>query len=176
MMTELQQRSRERGAVLILVLLAAVAVGLELGVPFADLAGGLGASGGTYLEDIFYLNTFSVGEYIGAVNARSTAIALSLDLTQRMQMAGWLYWRIYETQCKKADFQRRFGESFDSVYGKYFKALGLLGFSVDDGKRITLTDRGTYWLHALEDLFSIEYISRLWGMSKEEPRPQKVLL
>ena len=90
-----------------------------------------------------------------------------------MQMAGWLYWRIYETRFEKADFLRRFGQSFDRVYGKYFKALGLLGFSEDDGERIVLTDRGTYWLHALEDVFSIEYISRLWGTSKQEPWPQR---
>jgi len=137
---------------------------------------GLGASGGSYLRDIFYLNTFSVAEYINAIEERGTAIALSLDLSEKMQMAGWLYWRIYETVCERADFQRRFGESFDSVYGKYFKALRLLGFSKDDGARIALTDRGTYWLHALEDVFSIEYVSRLWGTSKEEPWPQKVLL
>jgi oxygen-independent coproporphyrinogen-3 oxidase len=137
---------------------------------------GLGASGGSYLKDIFYLNTFSVAEYIKAIEERGTAIALSLDLSERMQMAGWLYWRIYETRFKKADFLTRFGQDFDRVYGNYFKALGLLGFSKDDGQRIVLTDRGTYWLHALEDVLSIEYISRLWGTSKQEPWPQKVLL
>lgn len=137
---------------------------------------GLGASGGSYLKDIFYLNTFSVGEYIKAIEERETAIALSLDLSESMQMAGWLYWRIYETKFEKRDFLRRFGQGFDRVYGKYFKPLGLLGFSKDDGERIVLTDRGTYWLHALEDVFSIEYISRLWGTSKQEPWPQKVLL
>jgi len=137
---------------------------------------GLGASGGSYLEDVFYLNTFSVAEYVKAIEERGTALALSLDLSERMQMAGWLYWRIYETRFEKAGFQSRFGRSFDSVYGKYFKALGLLGFSEDDGQRITLTDRGAYWLHALEDVFSIEYVSRLWGTSKQEPWPQKVLL
>lgn len=137
---------------------------------------GLGASGGSYLRDIFYLNTFSVAEYIKAIAERGTAIALSLDLTERMQMAGWLYWRIYETRCEKTEFRKRFGHSFDRVYGKYFKALGLLGFSEDDGERVVLTDMGAYWLHALEDVFSIEYISRLWGTSNEEPWPQKVLL
>lgn len=137
---------------------------------------GLGASGGSYLKDVFYLNTFSVAEYIKAVEEKGTAIALSLDLSERMQMAGWLYWRIYETRFEKADFLRRFGQNFDRVYGKFFKALGLLGFSEDDGQRIVLTDRGTYWLHALEDVLSIEYISRLWGTSKQEPWPQKVLL
>jgi oxygen-independent coproporphyrinogen-3 oxidase len=137
---------------------------------------GFGASGGSYLKDIFYLNTFSVAQYIKAIEERGTAIALSIDLSEQMQMAGWLYWRIYETRFEKVDFRRRFGKSFDSVYGKYFKTLSRLGFSEDDGKRVVLTDKGTYWLHALEDVLSIEYISRLWGTSKQEPWPQKVLL
>jgi coproporphyrinogen III oxidase-like Fe-S oxidoreductase len=137
---------------------------------------GLGASGGSYLKDIFYLNTFSVSEYIKAIEERGTAIALALDLSESMQMAGWLYWRIYEARFEKRDFQRRFGQDFDRVYGKYFKLLGLLGFLKDDGEQIVLTDKGTYWLHSLEDLFSIEYISRLWGTSKQKPWPERVLL
>ena len=35
---------------------------------------------------------------------------------------------------------------------------------------------GTYWLHAFEDFFSIDYISTLWGTSKQEPWPEKVVL
>jgi len=68
---------------------------------------GLGASGGSYLKDIFYLNTFNVAEYIQAIECKGTAVALSLDLTERMRMAGWLYWRIYETRFSKLDFQKR---------------------------------------------------------------------
>jgi oxygen-independent coproporphyrinogen-3 oxidase len=48
---------------------------------------GMGASGGVYLCDLFYLNTFEVG----AMEKRGTAAALSLDLSERMQRAGWLY-------------------------------------------------------------------------------------
>jgi len=137
---------------------------------------GLGASGGSYLKDIFYLNTFSVAEYVKAIRERGTAIALSLDLSLRMQMAGWLYWRIYETRFEKGDFQRRFGRGIDGVYGKYLQPLRFLALLKDDGKRIALTDAGAYWLHALEDVLSIEYISTLWGTSKHDPWPRKVLL
>ena len=137
---------------------------------------GLGASGGTYLKDIFYLNTFSVREYIGAISRKNTAIALALDLTERMQMAGWLYWRIYETQFTKNDFARRFGFDFDRVYGTQMKILTRMGMLNDDGEQIVLTDRGNYWLHAFEDLFSIDYISELWGTSKQEPWPEAVVL
>jgi coproporphyrinogen III oxidase-like Fe-S oxidoreductase len=137
---------------------------------------GLGASGGSYLKDIFYLNTFNVVEYIKALEDGRVPIALSIDLSENMQMAGWLYWRIYETKFEKSDFKKRFGKDFDRVYGKYLKPLTPLGFLKDDGERIVLSDRGTYWLHALEDLFSIEYVSRLWGTSKQEPWPERVVL
>ena len=137
---------------------------------------GLGASGGSYLKDIFYLNTFNVREYIKALESGRMPIALSLDLSESMQMASWLYWRIYETRFKRSDFQRRFGTEFDKVYGKYMKPLSLAGFLKDDGEEIVLSDNGIYWLHVLQDLFSIEYISKLWGTSKQEPWPEKVVL
>jgi hypothetical protein len=39
-----------------------------------------------------------------------------------------------------------------------------------------LSDRGAFWLHAFEDLFSIDYVSRLWGVSERDPWPEQVLL
>ena len=137
---------------------------------------GLGASGGSYLKDVFYLNTFNVHEYIRALKSGELPVALSLELSEQSQMAGWLYWRIYETRIKKSEFRLRFGEDFDDTYGSYIKLLSLIGFLKDDGEEIVLSDRGTYWLHALQDLFSIDYISRLWGTSAREPWPQRIVL
>ena len=137
---------------------------------------GFGASAGSYLKDIFYLNTFNTSEYIKAFEKGEMAIALSLDLSRKMQMAGWLYWRIYETQFDKMDFKTRFGQDFNTVYGRLLKPLAPLGFLTDDGQQIVLTAKGAYWLHAFEDLFSIDYISTLWGSSKHEPWPEEVVL
>jgi oxygen-independent coproporphyrinogen-3 oxidase len=137
---------------------------------------GLGASGGSYLKDVFYLNTFNVNAYIQALKRGNMPIALSLALSEEMQMAGWLYWRIYETRFEKGDFKKRFGKDFDKIFGRFIRLLALLGLLRDDGGRIILSDKGAYWLHVLEDLFSIEYISKLWGTSKQEPWPEKVVL
>jgi len=137
---------------------------------------GLGASGGSYLRDVFYLNTFSAAEYIKALEDHRMAVALSLDLSERMQRAGWMYWRIYETRFRKADYQERFGEDIHSAYGGYLRLLKLLGFLRDDGERIVLSDRGSFWLHACEDIASIDYISKLWGTSRRDPWPEKVIL
>lgn len=138
---------------------------------------GLGASGGTYLRDVFYLNTFNVAEYIKRLENGKMPIALSLDLSESMQMAWWLYWRVYETSFRRSDFKKRFGREFNEVYGRYIKLSSLFGLiERDDGNEVILSDKGTFWLHALEDLFSLDYISKLWGTSKEEPWPDEVVL
>ncbi len=137
---------------------------------------GLGASGGSYLKDVFYLNTFNVQEYILALESGSPPIALSLKLTADMQMAGWLYWRIYETRFDKRDFQKRFGVEFERIYGKYLRPLALAGLVKNDQDQIALSDRGAYWLHYVQDLFSIDYLSKLWDISKHEPWPDRVVL
>jgi len=137
---------------------------------------GLGASGGTYLKNLFYVNTFSVAEYTNSINKGITPIALSLNMSEEMQMAGWLYWRIYETKFNKSDFQFRFDKSFDEKFGGPFKILNKIGFLKNGYDQITLTDKGTYWIHAFEDFFSIDYINKLWGTSKFNPWPEKVEL
>lgn len=37
-------------------------------------------------------------------------------------------------------------------------------------------DPGAYWLHVLQDLFSINDVSTLWGISQAQPWPQEVVL
>lgn len=137
---------------------------------------GLGASAGSYLRDIFYINTFNVREYIQALHDGRMPIALSLELTGRMQMAGWLYWRIYETRFRKSDFSARFDQDFDATYWKYVRPLSSLGLLTVQGDEIVLTDAGAYWLHALQDLFSIDYVAKLWGASRDNVWPSEVVL
>jgi oxygen-independent coproporphyrinogen-3 oxidase len=137
---------------------------------------GLGASGGSYLKDVFYLNTFNVQEYIRALENGKLPIALSLELSEQMQMAGWVYWRIYETRINKSEFDLRFRKDLDKVYGSYVRLLSLMGFLKDEGDEVVLSDRGAYWLHALQDVFSIDYIGKLWGTSVQDPWPKSVAL
>jgi coproporphyrinogen III oxidase-like Fe-S oxidoreductase len=128
---------------------------------------GLGASGSSYLRDVFYVNTFSVPEYILALRGARLPIALSLALSESMQMAGWLYWRIYETRFRISDFRERFKRDLHSVYGFWLRLLKALGLLHQVGDEIVLSDRGAYWLHVLQDL---------WGTSKTDPWPQLVEL
>jgi oxygen-independent coproporphyrinogen III oxidase len=137
---------------------------------------GIGASAGSYLNDIFYLNTFNVAEYVKTIESNRMPVALSVGLTREMQMAGWLYWRIYETKISKEEFLGRFGVSFDTRYGNLMRFFSGLGLISDNGREIILTDKGSYWLHSFEDFFSIDFIGNLWGKSKSDPWPEKVIL
>jgi oxygen-independent coproporphyrinogen-3 oxidase len=137
---------------------------------------GIGASGGSYLKNIFYLNTFDVKSYIRSMENNVSPIALSIDLSEKAQMAAWLYWRLYETRFRKSGFEQRFGRGIDQEYGSYFKLLEKLRFLQNGQDLIRLTDAGAYWVHAFEDFFSIDYINKLWGSSKTNPWPEKVIL
>jgi oxygen-independent coproporphyrinogen-3 oxidase len=137
---------------------------------------GFGAGGGSYLRDVFNLNTFGAADYVKAMQAGRLPIALSLDLSERMQRAGWLYWRIYETRFSRAAYRERFGEDIDRAYGGYLRLMRLLGFLKEDGENIVLSDRGSFWLHACEDLASIDYVGKLWGASRREGWPEQVVL
>lgn len=73
-------------------------------------------------------NCQSVRDFRGVNLGPDVPVALSLDLTEDMQMAGWLYWRVYETRFKRSNFKKRFGEELDEVYGQYLRPLSVAGF------------------------------------------------
>ena len=117
-----------------------------------------------------------MAEYIQSIENESSPIALSVNLSEKAQMAGWLYWRIYETIFRKSDFKQRFNRSFDKEFGIYTKQLKRIGFLNNGRDIVRLTDKGTYWLHAFEDFFSIDYINKLWGTLKTNPWSENVIL
>jgi len=137
---------------------------------------GLGASGSSYLRQWFYLNTFDVPAYCEAIEAGRLPIALSIELTERMQMAGWFYWRLYETEFRPAAFERRFGRPIDQVFGRNLDILSSVCWLRRRNGTLQLTDGGAYWLHVLQNVLSIKGIGELWGASVHEPWPHEVVL
>lgn len=137
---------------------------------------GLGASGSSYLNGLFSVNTFRVRDYTEAIQRKQLPIAVSIDLSPEMQKLGWLYWRFYETKFKASDFEKRFGKTIEDSFGKYLKALKYVGFLKRNDDGIQLTNHGSYWIHAFEDFFSISYINNLWGQLRKEPWPKSIIV
>ncbi|MET0088052.1 MAG: radical SAM protein [Sedimenticola sp.] len=138
---------------------------------------GFGPSAASMTGTDFYVNTFDVEAYAERLPKRRP-VALSMPIDQRLEMAYWLYWRTYELKIMEQDFQCVFGTdvSLDQIFWPLFRPFQLLGMMrrVDGGYEITTS--GAYWIHRLQNEYSLNYINRLWGGCRKTAWPDQVLL
>ncbi len=138
---------------------------------------GFGPSAASMTGSHFYVNTFDVRSYASNLPGRRP-IALSMPVDKRLEMAYWLYWRIYELKIYEEDFQNLFGTatSLDSAFSKVIRPLELTGMIEKTNGQYRVTDSGAYWIHRLQNEYSLNYINRLWGKCRQTPWPLEVLL
>lgn len=125
-------------------------------------------------NDLFF-NTFHIEAYAEAVR-RGSPVTLCLPLNRRLEMAYWLYWRLYEMQVGRAPFAKLFGRDLETHYGWLFLLPRALGCMRKAAQGYEVTDRGAYWIHRLQNAFSLDYITRIWSLCRREPWPQEVRL
>ena len=137
---------------------------------------GFGPSAASMIGSHFHVNTFDVEAYAAALPARRP-VALSMPLAPRQEMAYWLYWRAYELFAGAGDFAELFpGPSLEEVFGRLFVPFRALGFMRRTSGGFEITDAGAYWIHRLQNEYSLSYIERLWGRCRKEPWPAEVRL
>ena len=136
---------------------------------------GLGAGAGSHLPDGFYLNTFSVEEYVKRCKCSQLPVALHMAFNSAMQNYFWLYWRLYDTYIPKEELFSIFGRSDRKLYRliEWFKWLRLLDEHNDS---FTLTRSGAFWVHLLQNYFSLRYIDKIWGTAMKEAFPAEITL
>lgn len=125
----------------------------------------------------FYVNTFDVKAYADRLPSdRPIAVTMSVD--QRTEMAYWLYWRIYELKIDNEHFQRVFGSetSLEVQFGHLLSPLVSLGMLAKVNRGYKVTKPGAYWIHRLQNEYSLSYIDHLWGTCQREPWPSEVRL
>jgi oxygen-independent coproporphyrinogen-3 oxidase len=125
----------------------------------------------------FYVNTFDVNAYVCRLPLQRP-VALSMPVNLRIEMAYWLYWRVYELKILNSDFQSVFGvdASIERTFGHLLQPLVLMGWMerVADGYHVTTP--GAYWIHRLQNEYSLNYINRLWGTCRKTAWPLEVSL
>jgi len=136
---------------------------------------GFGPSAATMTGDHFYVNTFSVDEYVRALT-HGLPIALVLKVPKRIEMAYWLYWRVYEMFISSKEFFDLFHEPLESVFGTILTIPRIFSMvrKEEDGYRVT--EAGAYWIHRIQNEYSLNYINRLWGRCQADPWPNEVIL
>jgi oxygen-independent coproporphyrinogen-3 oxidase len=137
---------------------------------------GFGPSAASMTGGLFHVNTFSVDAYAQALPQRRP-VALAMPLDRRQEMAYWLYWRAYELFASDADFRDLFdGAELDDVFGALFAPFRALGFVRRRPDGYAVTDSGAFWIHRLQNEYSLSYIDRLWGLCRRTPWPESVRL
>lgn len=138
---------------------------------------GFGPSAASMTGTHFYVNTFDIDAYAGSL-PQKRPIAVSMKVEQRLEMAYWLYWRIYELFADDVEFQSLFPEKKDlkRVFGPLMFPVRLLGMMRVEGEGYRVTRSGAYWIHRLQNEYSLSYINRLWGTCRKEAWPEEVRL
>ncbi len=138
---------------------------------------GFGPSAATMDGDHFYVNTFDVDAYADCLPAHRP-VALAMEVDTRLEMAYWLYWRVYELFVPAAEFDRLFGpeESLDSRFGTLFSTARAAGMAEKTSDGYVISPAGAYWIHRLQNEYSLNYINRLWGTCRRDPWPAKAVL
>lgn len=138
---------------------------------------GFGPSAASMTDSHFYVNTFDVNSY-AKILPKKRPIALSMPVVQRLEMAYWLYWRVYELEIHQKDFEDLFGDeiSLDSTFSRIIRPLQLAGLIEKKNGGYHVTDSGAYWIHHLQNEYSLNYINRLWGTCRRTPWPSEVSL
>lgn len=136
---------------------------------------GFGPSAASMTGRQFAVNTFSVEEYAAALPGR-LPVALTLPVDRRLEMTYWLYWRAYEMKLPRAEFVELFGAALEVEYGGLLEASLRLGMLQRRDGAYHVTEDAAYWIHRLQNEYSLNYIDRLWGRCRQEAWPREVRL
>lgn len=138
---------------------------------------GFGPSAASMTGGDFYVNTFDVEPYATTLPGKRP-IALSMPVDKRLEMAYWLYWRVYELEIFRKDFQDLFGDeiTLDTTFSNVIKPFELAGMIEKKNGGYHVTNSGAYWIHRLQNEYSLNYINKLWGACRRSPWPAEAML
>ena len=136
---------------------------------------GLGAGAGSHMTTGYYLNTFSVPEYVGRCLGGRFPIALHMPFNEKMQCYFWLYWRLYDTYIPKGGLQA-VPPAIRKKMSLLLRLLKLPGFLRESDGGFRLGESGAFWVHLAQNYFSLRYIDKVWSVAMQEPYPKEIRL
>ncbi|MFH1161026.1 MAG: radical SAM protein [bacterium] len=137
---------------------------------------GLGAASGSYNGDLFYFNTFSIPEYMKTVD-HGLPISIRMNVSKKMQKVFWLYWQFYKTTISKKLFRELFQVDFEQEFGLISNFIRMMGFTEsEDPDVIRLNTRGSHWLHLIQNYYALNYVNKVWSVSRKNSWPDCIKL
>jgi coproporphyrinogen III oxidase-like Fe-S oxidoreductase len=137
---------------------------------------GFGPSAGSYYGPLFTLNTFSIPEYITAVNNRGDAVALKMNCTPRWEILFDFYWRLYETDVPMERETETLRYKVNDV--RHLKLIMNIGKALRmieaSNGTMRLTRRGSFWIHLAQNYFALPAINAIWEQCKKTAWPKEI--
>ena len=141
-----------------------------------DVFLGFGLSATSLLTRQFKINTFSLDSYCQRIAAEQLPTALTLDFSLRQRACYYLFWSCYSLRVSEQKFADFFGLPLKKLYPVEFKLAQLLGLIKKQGDQYSLTERGAYYYHLIEQTYTTAYIDKMWSISRLEAFPKEIVL
>ena len=137
---------------------------------------GFGPSAVSLGKDALKVNVFSVDAYVETVRKGFVPTALRMDMRARARGLYWLFWSCYNGAVSERVYGELFGRSLGGDFGGALFVGTTLGWvrRTDDGW--SLTERGSYLFHLVEQAYTHQYIDKTWRCSMETPWPERIRL
>lgn len=137
---------------------------------------GFGASATTLLRDRFKVNVFDVDAYVSALNDGVPPTAYTLRFTPRIRRAYWLFWSCYNMDIRRDRFRALFETELDREFGGWLAVARELGIMARTPDGYSLTDRGAYLYHVVEQVYTHQYIDKTWRAARSATPPKRIVL
>ena len=133
---------------------------------------GIGAGAGSSFSNMFYLNTFSISEYIKRLSEKSLSVAVKMDVFKELSKYYWFYWKLYDTYFSRKEINSVFGK--DKKVWFIIKLFKLFGLTKENDPVFSLTEKGSFWIHLAQNYFMLNYINKTWFAAVENPWQDKI--
>lgn len=62
-------------------------------------------------------------------------------------------------------------------FGFILKLIKIMGFiEYEDENIIKLNTKGSHWIHLIQNYYALEYVNKIWSVSKNNPWPDRIKL
>ncbi|MDR1270210.1 MAG: radical SAM protein [Planctomycetaceae bacterium] len=137
---------------------------------------GFGVSATTLLRNSFKINTFSIKAYIDRINNNMLPTSLTLNFSLRQRAVYYIFWSIYGMKLNPLKFEELMGIPLKKLYGFELFVGKKLGFLIEKNGTYYLTDKGAYYYHYVEQIYTTAYIDKMWNISQKTDFPKQIIL
>lgn len=137
---------------------------------------GFGASATSLGKDSFKINLLSVEEYIKEVESGNLPSNLTMEFTPKSRGLYWMFWAIYNGKISKIEYEKLFSRSLKLDFGRVLNLGVFCKLLKEKDEYYVLTNRGLYWFHIVEQIYTHQYIDKTWRYSMKNPWVKEIKL